>query len=77
MDFWGHDEKTSLPDELPKEFINYLIVRETGWTLEYIRNLSVRDYIIYSTLSRCKQQIDSEIEAGKLKLAAHSLASIL
>jgi len=62
---------------LPKEFINYLIVKDTGWTIDYVRNLSMRDYVIYSTLSRCKQKIDSEIEYAKLKIAAHSPSGIL
>lgn len=36
---------------LPKEIPEYMIVKETGWTLEYVRGLSQRDYQVFSSLS--------------------------
>jgi len=30
--------------ELPYEIKEFVMVKETGWTLEYIRNLDMRDF---------------------------------
>jgi len=74
--FFSYDEKTPLPDELPKELIEYLIVRDTGWSLEYIRNMPMRDYTIYSLFSQCCQRIriikdDMNAQMGALSSMPH------
>jgi len=38
--------------ELPYEVREFLIVKETGWTLEYIRNLSMPDFEKFSLISQ-------------------------
>jgi len=65
-----------LPNELPREFINYLIVKDTGWTIDYVRNLSVKDHIVYSSLAQCRQKLDVELESVKLKIAANAPSGI-
>jgi hypothetical protein len=37
--------------ELPYEIREFLIVKETGWTLDYIRNLSMIDFEKFSLIS--------------------------
>lgn len=36
---------------LPEEVKEYMVVIKTGWTLEYVRQLSVKDHDIYELLS--------------------------
>jgi hypothetical protein len=36
---------------LPLEIKEFLMVKQTGWTLSYIRSLQIRDYEIINLLS--------------------------
>mgnify|MGYP006447619957 CR=1 FL=1 len=36
---------------LPISIKEYIVVEKTGWTLEYVRNLSLKDYEIFTTLA--------------------------
>jgi len=38
--------------QIPDRVVEYLIVTETGWTLEYIRNLPEGDYEAVKLMSR-------------------------
>jgi hypothetical protein len=64
--FYDPDVKSSLPLELPKELVEFIIVKETGWTLEYVRKLSLKDYELYSYMCRTSQQIIANREASKI-----------
>ena len=55
---------------MPKEFVEYLIVKDTKWPLEYVRNLSMRDYTIFAVLARVTQKIDVVKDEMKIMGAA-------
>ena len=42
--------KTPSLSLMPPEIITFLIATETGWTLEYIEELSEKDFKIFSSL---------------------------
>jgi len=45
---------------LPKEIKEYMIVKKTSWTLEYIRNLSQRDYEMYTLLTEIDERFGNK-----------------
>ena len=69
--FFYPDENRSLPKDLPEKFEEYLIVIDTGWTLDYIRNgLSYSDFNIYASLARMRQASDIMFKQTTLKIQA-------
>jgi hypothetical protein len=45
---------------LPNEIREFMIVKQTGWTLTYVRSLSVRDYLIFNTLSNIYSRLNKD-----------------
>lgn len=43
---------------LPKEIKEWLIVEKTGWTLEYIRSLKIKDYDTFSMFAEISRNIE-------------------
>jgi len=63
---FNQDLKKPSPKEIPDDLTDFLIVRETGWTLEYIRNMSISDYSKYAIMCRMTQEMDSAREIAML-----------
>jgi len=68
--FYNTDDKTPPPDKIPEELTEFMIIQETGWTLEYIRGLKEKDYQKISIMSHISQQIKNNREGYKMRLAA-------
>jgi len=50
--------KTRGDAPMPREYHEWILVKKTGWTLDYVRSMSVQDY------NNCLQIIDAEAKAG-------------
>lgn len=44
---------------LPDEIQEYILVKQTGWTLDYIRSLNVKDHDVMSLLSIIDERFDA------------------
>lgn len=44
---------------LPDEIQEYILVKQTGWTLDYIRSLNLRDHDVMSLLSIIDERFDA------------------
>ena len=44
---------------LPKEIQEYILVEKTGWTLEYIRKLSMKDFDVFSMLANISKNMEN------------------
>lgn len=51
----------------PRKFLEYLVVLDTHWTLEYIRNLPEDEFAIYSLLSEKRLGAKSYMDMAMLK----------
>lgn len=52
---------------LPKEIKEYLIVEKTGWTLEYIRSLQIKDYDTFSMFAEISRSVEEMDKASARK----------
>ena len=43
---------------LPKEIQEYILVEKTGWTLEYIREMNMRDFDAFSMLANISKNME-------------------
>ena len=43
---------------LPKEIQEYILVEKTGWTLEYIRSMNMRDFDAFSMLANISKNME-------------------
>jgi len=51
----------------PRKFTEYLVILDTGWTLEYIRNLPEEEFAIYSLLAERRQGAKAYISMAILR----------
>jgi len=45
---------------LPKQIQEYLLVEKTGWTLDYIRELNMKDFDAFSMLANISKSMESK-----------------
>jgi hypothetical protein len=43
---------------IPPEVIVFLLATQTGWTIEYIKSLSEKDYKVFAQLSLLKEKFN-------------------
>jgi len=43
---------------LPKEIQEYVLVEKTGWTLEYIRSLNMKDFDAFSMFANISRSME-------------------
>ena len=43
---------------LPKEIQEYILVEKTGWTLDYIRALNMKDFDAFSMLANISKSME-------------------
>ena len=53
--------------KFPDAYFEFMIVKHTGWTLEYIRNLDYRDYQSISLCVQAVERIQNTKEMVKLR----------
>jgi len=70
VSLFRYDEKKPPPDNLPSSLVEYLIASDTGWSLEYIRNLSIKDHLRFTLFSQIKNQVRSAIDFEKIQISA-------
>ena len=68
--------KATLP--IPREISEYLLLKEfPGYTLEGIRNLSVRDYKMLTTLVNLSNRLENEMQKRSMGPAGRSKGKTL
>ena len=57
---------------LPKEINEFFLAKDTGWTLEYIRTLPVRDYDVMVLLLDVYNKINNAEKSAAMQIGAIS-----
>ena len=58
--------KTPSLSLMPPEIVTFLIATETGWSLEYINDLSERDFKVFSSLCLLNKKMNYIANQSKL-----------
>jgi len=61
---------------LPQELIEYLIACDTGWDLDYIKNLPVKDHARFTLFAQVKHQIYAVLEDNKIQASLAALGNV-
>lgn len=72
MAFYNADMEASSPEKMPEDLVEFMIIQETGWTLEYVRGMKQNDYNKIALMSQMSQQIKNNREKFKMNASIRS-----